>query len=198
MYTLPETPVPFNSPSPLPNIPQDSSQTTASVVLLPNIDSCLECTSLVASLRALTTLAKLRTALLTGAGPIHPVHGSLWSPATEAIAPKGFTLSLFWRAFHGSYFELSSILSLARSSCRLLFTARPTARPLASNPLRDAVRSRNPSKSTLAHDTVATAVLHKHHLIIRVGAGLIQFVYRSHLRLATEVTCNKNAFLVTC
>ena len=50
------------------------------------------------------------------------------------------------------------------------------------------VRSRNPSKSTLAHDTVATAVLHKHYPIIRVGAGLIQFVYRSHLRLATEAT----------
>ena len=50
------------------------------------------------------------------------------------------------------------------------------------------VRSRNPSKSTLAHDAVATAVLHKHYPIICVGAGLIQFVYRSHLRLATEAT----------
>jgi len=75
-----------------------------------------------------------------------------------------------------------------------LFTARPTACHLAGNPLRDAVRSRNPSKSTLARDAVATAVLHKHHLIIRVGAGLIQFVYRSHLRLATEATRNRNAF----
>jgi len=27
-----------------------------------------------------------------------------------------------------------------------------------------------------------------------VGAGLIQFVYRSHLRLATEATRNRNAF----
>ena len=94
---------------------------------------------------------------------------------------------------HGSYCKL--ILSLARTSCRLLCTARPPARPLAGNPLRDAVRSRNPSKSTLAHDTVATAVLHKHHPIIRVSAGLIQFVYRSHLRLATEATRNRNAFL---
>jgi len=41
---------------------------------------------------------------------------------------------------------------------------------------------------------VATAVLHKHHSIIRVGAGLIQFVYRSHLRSATEATRNRNAF----
>ena len=93
---------------------------------------------------------------------------------------------------HGSYCEL--ILSLARTSCRLLFTARPPARPLANNPLHDAVRSRNPSKSTLAHDADATAVLHKHHQIIRVGAGLIQFVYRSHLRLTTEATRDRNAF----
>jgi len=95
---------------------------------------------------------------------------------------------LLW---HGSYCEL--ILSLARTSCRLLFTARPTARPVDGNPLRDAVRSRNPPKSTLAHDAVATAVLHKHHLIIRVGADLIQFVYRLHLRLATEAARNRNA-----
>ena len=93
---------------------------------------------------------------------------------------------------HGGYCEL--ILSLARTSCRLSFTARPTARPLAGNPLHDVVRSRNLSKSTLAHDAVATAVLHEHHLIICVGAGLIQFVYWSHLRLSTETTRNRNAF----
>jgi len=93
---------------------------------------------------------------------------------------------------HGGYCEI--ILSLARTLCRLLFTARPTARPLAGNPLRDVVHSRNPSKSTLAHEAVATVVLRKHHPIIRVGAGLIQFVYRSHLRLATEATRNRNAF----
>ena len=91
---------------------------------------------------------------------------------------------------HGGYCEL--ILSLARISCRLLFTARPTARSLAA--LGDVVRSRNPSKSTLTHAAVATAVLRKHHPIIRVGTGLIQFVYRLHLRLATEATRNRNAF----
>ena len=93
---------------------------------------------------------------------------------------------------HGRYCEL--ILSFARTLCRLLFTARPTDRPLEGNPLRDAVRSRNSSKSTLAHDAVATAVLHKYHPIIHVGAGVIQFVYRSHLRLVTEATSNINAF----
>ena len=92
---------------------------------------------------------------------------------------------------HGGYCEL--ILILARTSCRLLFTARPTARPLAGNLLRD-VRSRNLSKSTLAHDAVTTAVLHKHHPIIRVGAGIIQFVYRLHLRLATEATVTEMHF----
>ena len=53
----------------------------------------------------------------------------------------------------------------------------------------DAVRLR---KSTLAHDAVAAAVSHKHHSIIRVGAGLIQFVHGAHSRLATEDTRNRN------
>ena len=78
---------------------------------------------------------------------------------------------------------------------RRMGPAYPTARPLTGNPLRD-VRSRNPSKSTLAHDAVGTAVLHKHHPIIRVGAGLIQFVCRSYFRLATEATRNRNDFSI--
>ena len=85
---------------------------------------------------------------------------------------------------HGGYCEL--FLSLARTSCRLLFTAYPTARPLDGKPWRNVVRFRNQSKSTLTHDTVATAVLHKHHSIIRVGASLIQFVHGSHSHLATS------------
>ena len=90
---------------------------------------------------------------------------------------------------HGSCCEL--ILSLAPTSCRLSFADCPPAGstgsavrpPAGSNPSPDAVRFKNPSKSTLAHDAVAAAVLHKHHPIIIVGAGLIQFVYglRSHL-----------------
>ena len=68
--------------------------------------------------------------------------------------------------------------------CRLLLVPLLVSRP---NPSPNAVRSRNLSTSTLAHDTVAAAVSHKHHLIIRVGAGLIQFVYGSHSRVATGV-----------
>jgi len=93
---------------------------------------------------------------------------------------------------HGDYYEL--ILSLAQTSCSLLFTARPTARPLPGNPLPDVVRSRNSFKSTPAHDAVATAVLHKHHLIIHVGTGLIQFVYRSHLRWSRRLPVTEMYF----
>ena len=35
---------------------------------------------------------------------------------------------------------------------------------------------------------------HKHHSIICVGAGLIQFLYKSHSRLATELTIDKVLF----
>ena len=53
----------------------------------------------------------------------------------------------------------------------------PSCRPSSCNPLQ--ARIKNPFQSTLAHDAVAAAVLHKHHPVIR----LIQFVYgsRSHL-----------------
>jgi len=61
------------------------------------------------------------------------------------------------------------------------------------NPSPDAVRSRNPSKSTPAHDAVAAAVSHKHYSIICVGAGLMQFVYGLHSRLATGVTSSQNS-----
>ena len=99
-----------------------------------------------------------------------PAHA--WCATTPVnvcrLSPKKMHMDSCMRAYstmqqllcHGSYCEL--ILSLARTSCRLLFTARPAARPLTGNPLRNAVRSKNLSKSTLAHDTAATAVLHNH------------------------------------
>jgi len=66
---------------------------------------------------------------------------------------------------------------------------QPSCWPVARH-----VRLRIPIKSTLAHDAVAAVELHKHHLIIRVGAGLIQFVYGSHSRLAADLTLDKNLF----
>jgi len=78
-----------------------------------------------------------------------------------------------------SYFAMKAIANLSRvlrehrTGCRL----PPALLPVRQNQWPDAVRSRNSSKSTLAHDAVAAALSRKHHSIIRVGAGLIQFVY---------------------
>jgi len=69
--------------------------------------------------------------------------------------------------------NLSWVLREHRAGCRLPPTVLLSRRKLSP----DAVRSRNLSKSRLAHDAVAAEVSHKHHSIIRVGAGLIQFVY---------------------
>jgi len=88
---------------------------------------------------------------------------------------NGAAASLPWKLLQ-SYLESCANIMQAvvchPPSCRLDLARTP--------PSPDAVRLRNPSKSTLAHDAVATAVLHKHHSIICVGAGLIQFVYESH------------------
>jgi len=88
--------------------------------------------------------------------------------------------------------NLSWVLHEHRAVC--LFS--PALLLARRNQSSDAVLSKNPSKSTPAHDAVAAAVLHKHHLIIHVGAGLIQFVsgYWSLSRLATEVTRHRKAF----
>jgi len=72
--------------------------------------------------------------------------------------------------------NLSFVLHEHRAGCRL----PPAVLLSRRNHSPDAVRSRNPSKSPLAHDVVAAAVSHKHHSIIRVDAGLIQFVYGSN------------------
>jgi len=96
---------------------------------------------------------------------------------------------------HGSYYEL--ILSLARTSCRLSF-------PPALLPLRRAGRpSAGPLTDLFAKKSVQIHAsswrgrrcsVHEHHLIIRVGAGLIQFVYGSHSRMVANLTLDKNLF----
>jgi len=48
-------------------------------------------------------------------------------------------------------------------------------------------------KSTLTHDAVAAAVLHKHHSIIRGSAGLIQFVNCLHPKLGHGAHPIKNS-----
>ena len=71
---------------------------------------------------------------------------------------------------HETIANLFWVLREHRAGCRL----PPALLPARQNQSPDAVRSRNPSKSTLAHDAVAaaTAVSQKHHSIIHVGAGL--------------------------
>ena len=54
---------------------------------------------------------------------------------------------------------------------------------------------KNRPKSTPAHGSVAAAVSHKHHSIIRIGAGLIQFVHGRTCSSAAEVIPNKFLFL---
>jgi len=77
---------------------------------------------------------------------------------------------------------LQTILGLVQASCRLLFAARPPAVSTKSVARRCSLKKK--SKSTLAHDAVADALLHKHHLIIYIGAGPIQLIYGSPLQLA--------------
>ena len=86
---------------------------------------------------------------------------------------------------HGNYCEL--VLSPVRASFKQPSADRPVTGPTnsvahpsvrsgAAPPPND-VHSRNHPKSTPAHNSVAAAVSHKHHSIICVGAGLIQFVH---------------------
>ena len=91
---------------------------------------------------------------------------------------------------------LQPILSLVQASYRLLFAARPSAVSTLRRPTT--ARSRQQSKSTLAHDTVATALLYKHHPIIHVGSGPIQLVYASHSQLDAEFNHDKILFLPFC
>jgi len=92
----------------------------------------------------------------------------------HACLCNGAEASLPWRLLRTYLESCASIVQAV--VCRSLLPPLLLSRP---NPSSDAVRSRNPSKPTLAHDVVAVAVSHKHHSIIRVGAGLIQFVYGS-------------------
>jgi len=83
---------------------------------------------------------------------------------------NGAEASLTWKLLR-TYLESCTSIMQTVVCCPLL----PPVLLSRPNPSPDAIRSRNPLKSTLAHDAVATVVSRKHHSIIRVGAGLIQF-----------------------
>jgi len=91
--------------------------------------------------------------------------------------------------------NLSRVLREHRAGYRFRPPSCPFVEPTALLVARCPTCSlRNPSKTTLAHDAVAAVVLHKHRLIIRFGAGLIQFVYGSHSRMTADLTLYKNLF----
>jgi len=100
-----------------------------------------------------------------------PIEMHAYSPQKMQMRPRMRAHATVQKLLcHRSYCEV--ILTLAQASCRLLFATRLLLS--GRNQLCDAVRSRNPSKSTLAHDVVVAAVSHKHNSIICVGAGLIR------------------------
>ena len=104
---------------------------------------------------------------------------------------NGAAASLPWKL-------LRTYLESCANIVQAVISARPPAplssRPPSCWPVARPVRLKNPSKSTQAHDAVTAVVLHKHHLIIRVGAGLIQFVYGPHSHMAADLTLDKNLF----
>ena len=104
---------------------------------------------------------------------------------------NGAAASLPWKLLR-TYLE--SCANIVQAVVSAHPPAPSSSRPPSCWPVTRHVRLRKPIKSTLAHDAVAAVVLHKHHLIIRVGAGLIQFVYGSHSRLAADLTLDKNQF----
>jgi len=105
---------------------------------------------------------------------------------------NGAAASLPWKLLRTNLESCANIV-------QAVVSARPPApsssRPPSCRPVARPARLRNPSKSTLARHAVAAVVLHKRHPIIRVGSGLIQFVYGSHSRMAVDLTLDKNLFL---
>jgi len=104
---------------------------------------------------------------------------------------NGAAASLPWKL-------MRTYLESCANTVQAVISARPSAssssRPPSCWPVARPVRLRNPSKSTQAHDAVPAVVLHKHHLIICIGAGLIQLVYGPHSRMAADLTLDKNLF----
>jgi len=126
------------------------------------------------------------------------MHTTLSAKNADALVHarkcNGAEASLPWKLLRTYLESCASIWQAV--VCRPLFLL-----PLLSrqNPSLDAVRSSIPSKSTLAHDTVAAAVSHKHHSIIRVGAGLIQFVHGSYPRENSAIFARVyKSMTVTC
>ena len=130
---------------------------------------------------------------------MHGVHNTCWNACilsaknSHALVHvrlcNGAEASLPWKLLQ-TYLESCASTSQAVVCC-LLF---PPVLLSQRNPSPDAVCSRSSSRSTLTHDAVTTAVSHKLHLILRIGAGLIQVVDGSYSCLAADLIVYKFIF----
>ena len=93
---------------------------------------------------------------------------------------------------HGNHCEL--ILSLVRAPCRLSFAVSTTAVSTKSVARRCSLKKSVQIHASSWRGRRCAAVSHKDHSFIRVGAGLIQFVYGSHSRLAADLILHKILF----
>jgi len=99
---------------------------------------------------------------------MHGAHNTCWNAhlslrkkcicARACVICNGAEASLPWKLLQTYLESCASIVQAV--VCRPLLPPLLLSQP---NPSPNAVRSRNPSKSTLAHDAVTAAVLHKHH-----------------------------------
>jgi len=92
---------------------------------------------------------------------------------------NGAVASLPWKLLR-TYLESCANIVQAVVSAHL--PAPSSSRLPSCLPVARHVRLRNLIKSTLAHDAVTVVVLHKHHLIIRVGAGVSSSLSMVHTR----------------
>ena len=106
--------------------------------------------------------------------------------STRAYAPGPMQWCIFlpWN-------NCELILSLTRASFRLLFSARPA--PVSTKSVFQLCSLKKSVQIHSSYDTIADVALHKHHLIICVGAGLIQFVYGFHSKRGHGIHFIKNS-----
>jgi len=111
---------------------------------------------------------------------------TVYPPQKNALAPVHARLcnraetSLPWKLLRTYLESCASIVQAAVCRPPRYWPdelCRPPKRPRRCSAAAEQCPLKNRPKSTPAHGSVAAAVSHKHHSIIRVGAGLIQFVH---------------------
>jgi len=129
----------------------------------------------------------LNACILSAKNTHAPVHARLCNGAETSLPWK------LLRTYRESCASIVQVVTVTRRKEGDHGRLTPALLLSRRNQSPDAVRSRNSSKSTLAHDTVAAVVSHTHHSIIHVGAGLIQFVCGTHSKRGHGAYPIKNA-----